>query len=221
MRKPFPGLAIVLALPIALAIPTIAQQATPAEKLEPALELELDVGGKSKLKVELDKPFHLDESAQGAALTLRAAPTRGFNNAGVAFRYPREYSFSFEQKNAGTPKWNLAKGNTEVVVHRFAGRAGAATQKAFAGALMKTAGATCKQSDATLTRTNASTMEGTRVEATFPSGGITRWEVYTWVNGQGTMLLLLKGEVDSAGKASPDYTALLKSMTETLTYEDE
>ena len=92
----------------------------PSADLEPPLLLYFETDGK-RIPIELDKPFDPAALAGTKTATLRAEPYRVFPYAGLSFRYPRGYAYSFDASlgEGAVSVWEVEGTDFKILVQQF------------------------------------------------------------------------------------------------------
>ncbi len=175
---------------------------------EPPERFVLHVEGE-KVAVELGRPFEIRVGERQVSMTLTAMPTRRFEKAGVAFEYPRDFSYEFE--NAGEASiWTLGGEDVAVTLQKYHPPGTSGSYAAvFVEGLLEAYGTGAKK---TVTRRTLGgvLLKGYFVEAT-TSGTLLRQEVLA-IPGTPARLLILDDFPEDGGSSSAEYRKVLRYL---------
>jgi hypothetical protein len=177
----------------------------PTTDREPPLLLYFETDGK-RIPVELEKPFNPAALAGTRTATLRAEPYRVFPYAGLSFRYPRGYAYSFETAlgNPAVSIWEVEGTDFKILVQLFRGVDDheGIRQAVMDGLLERYAGARVRQLD-TKFECEGTTLKGRKLEVTLAQT-VMHQDLFSFPSGGDSVVLILQDTPQANGRPSAD-----------------
>jgi len=212
---PFKPLTALLIVTLLVCAPAASTAEEPKEDQEPPQIFYLEFDGK-KVPLELNKPLGTEVLRGSKTFTLRVEPYRVFRHAGLSFRYPREYTFGNDHSTPGVSIWTMSGPDCLIMVQRFQGQGDpeAVRESLVDGLAEKYKDGKKKQVETTW-KLKDTTLKGVRLEVEL-AGIRLHQDVYSFRDGQGSVLFLIQDSLQGDGKASAERVRTEKMLSETL-----
>lgn len=181
------------------------------ESREPPIKYRFEVDGKS-YPIKEGEPLKLSGNLTNPTITLHAEPLRDFSYGGIAFSYPRSFTFEASINDPAQKSWTLS-GNDFKIAHYLI--AGDLTADQFAAAMMGEFGLNnCTQAKTSIT-INGAKKEGTRLNVKL-AGVKIAIDIFRLTSGKQTRLLTLQDSPDDAGRPSKESQETIPVLQKTF-----
>lgn len=195
----------------------VSQAADADESKEPPLEFVVNVGGKA-ITITEGKPASLEGMFTNPKISVTPQPFRVFPYQGIAFKYPRSFTFEADLATPDYKNWTLSGNDLRIMYFVLKGEV---TPDDFASNMMDELGRkNCKITNAKAKITlGKQTLSGTTFHATVASHKMAIDTYRVPSPGATTKLLVFQDGLDEQGNRSDEGKQAIKEIESSFTFE--
>ncbi len=181
------------------------------ESLEPKAVYNLEINGQ-KYEINQGQELEVKGEFKDPKIRFEVEPYKEFTYGGIYLKYPQNFSFEADLADENVKMWNLSGNSGILMLQKYSLEMDHRTmanllQPRYGEENARVAPCTLKFGD--------KEVEGSKVVATFGGSAISQ-EVYSFKQGEGSLLMILQDSVDANGNPTAEGLALKKLVGETF-----
>lgn len=181
------------------------------EAVEPQAIYIFSINGQ-KYEIKKGDELEIKGEFSNPRVKFEVEPFKEFNYGGISLKYPQNFSFEADLADPNVKMWNLSGNSGILMIQKYSLEM---DHKTMASLLQPRYGEDNARISPCSMNLGGKETEGTKVVATFGGSAISQ-EVYSFKQGEGSLLMILQDSVDPAGNQTAEGLALKKLLSETF-----